>query len=82
MALRHFSHAASKTTGSAHPKDRGRWLRFLSLAHADAKQMDPARLARRLTEIEGWDGGTVHGLIAEYEFALELLNEHALRPNG
>ena len=74
LALRHFSHAANKTTGSAHPKDRERWLRFLSLAHADAKQMDPARLARWLTEIEDWDGDAVHGLIAEYEFALELLN--------
>lgn len=75
-ALRRFSAAANKSTGSSHPADRKRWLEFLVEAHAARIRLGADELARWLTEIEGWDDGHAFTLAVEYEFALELLSEY------
>ncbi|MBB4364997.1 hypothetical protein GGD65_006061 [Bradyrhizobium sp. CIR18] len=39
-ALEAFSDLANKSTGSSHPLDQPRWLRFLILAHRSAQKLD------------------------------------------
>ena len=80
-ALRRFSEAANKSTGSAHPLDQKRWFRFLLQVHSDKRQLGTSQLARWLTEIEGWSDEKADDLVVEYEFALALLDEYDLRPN-
>ncbi len=75
-ALRSFSVAANKATGSAHPMDRRRWFSFLLAAHRDRRGLDPERLTRWLTEVEGWPEDQAHDLAIEYEFGLALLDEY------
>ncbi len=77
-ALRRFSAAANKATGSAHPFDRKRWFDFLMRAHAGAKRIDTDQLARWLTEVEEWTEDRAHRLVVEYEFAQGLLDEYDL----
>ncbi len=77
-ALRRFSAAANKATGSSHPFDRKRWFDFLMRTHSDAKRIDTHQLARWLTEVEGWTEDRAHRLVVEYEFAQELLDEYDL----
>ncbi|WP_247896624.1 hypothetical protein [Azospirillum argentinense] len=75
-ALRRFSAAANKSTGSSHPLDRRRWLAFLMSAHRDATALDAEQLVRWLTEVEGWPGNVAHRLAVEYEFGRELLTTY------
>lgn len=75
-ALRRFSVAANKATGSSHPMDRRRWFAFLFAAHHDRGAFDTDRLMRWLTEVEGWSEQTAHDLAVEYEFGLKLLDEY------
>ncbi|MCB9947252.1 MAG: hypothetical protein H6842_05405 [Rhodospirillaceae bacterium] len=75
-ALRHFSAAANKATGSAHPMDRSRWLAFLVIAHRDRGDLTSDRLIRWLTEVERWPEDKAHELAADYEFGLDLLDEY------
>jgi len=75
-ALRRFSRAANKSTGSSHPMDRRRWFEFLFAVHRRQRAFDTDRLIRWLTEIENWPEETAHDLAIQYEFALELLDEY------
>ena len=75
-ALRLFSRAANKSTGSGHPLDQKRWFRFLIEAHSDNGQLDTRLLARWLVEVEGWDDDDANKLAIEYEFGLGLLSEY------
>jgi hypothetical protein len=75
-ALQYFSLAANKSTGSSHPLDEKRWLKFLIKAHVSGKKIGADRLGRWLTEVEGWDDDHAHELVIEYEFALDLLREY------
>jgi len=75
-ALRRFSAAANKATGSAQPLDRKRWFDFLMRVHADSKRIDAGQLARWLTEVEDWTEERAHRLVEEYEFAQRLLDEY------
>jgi hypothetical protein len=79
QALRRFSAAANKATGSSHPFDQKRWFEFLIEAHADDRQLDTERLARWLVEAEGWSDEKAHDLVIEYEFGLALLSEYDRR---
>ena len=79
-ALRRFSAAANKSTGSSHPSDRKRWFEFLFAAHRSPRRLDTDRLGRWLIEAEGWPENTAHDLIIEYEFGLSLLNEYDNSP--
>jgi hypothetical protein len=75
-ALRRFSAAANKSTGSSHPMDRSRWFAFLILAHSAERKPDTDQLARWLTEVERWPEERAHTLVIEYEFSLALLLEY------
>ena len=80
-ALRRFSNLANKSTGASHPKDQERWFEFLIAAHRTSTRLDAERLARWLTEVEGWSSETAHELAIDYEFALGLLRKYdASRP--
>jgi hypothetical protein len=72
-ALRRFSSAANKSTGSAHPADRERWYKFLIEAHTDKGVLEAGGLRRWLIEVEGWDEDSASKLAIEYEFGLGLL---------
>lgn len=81
-ALRRFSAWANKSTGSAHPADRKRWLEFLVEAHAANAELGSDDLVRWLAEVEGWDDDHAYELAIQYEFGLELLSEYdRLRPS-
>lgn len=73
QALRRFSGAANKSTGSSHPLDRQRWLTFLLQVHDDDHRMDGSELLRWLVQVEGWEAEQASELASEYEFGLELL---------
>jgi hypothetical protein len=75
-ALEAFSDAANKSTGSSHPLDQKRWLRFLILSHHSEKKVDGDRLRRWLIEVDGWDEDHALKLVIEYEFALDLLQAY------
>jgi hypothetical protein len=78
-ALRMFSAAANKSTGSSHPMDRDRWFKFIIAAHQSVGKLDASRLARWLHEADGWDDDSAHELAIEYEFGLALLDEYDRR---
>ncbi|MCP4699904.1 MAG: hypothetical protein GY862_24090 [Gammaproteobacteria bacterium] len=73
-ALRVFSSFANKSTGSAHPKDRERWLDFILLAYSDRKNFSPDEVEKFLLE-DGWTHNFAVDLAIEYEFGIDLL-EH------
>ncbi|MCK1695231.1 hypothetical protein [Bradyrhizobium sp. 144] len=75
-ALTRFSGAANKSTGSTHPADRKRWMRFLILAHRSGGDLSSEFLTRWLIEAEGWDDESAHDLAIEYEFAQDLLRTY------
>jgi hypothetical protein len=75
-ALRRFSGAANKSTGSSHPYDRQRWFAFLFAVHDHNEHLDTTRLMRWLVEIEGWSEDKAIELVTEYEFALGLLDQY------
>ncbi len=78
-ALQLFSNAANKSTGSSHPLDRKRWLKFLVLAHSEHASLDTDTLARWLVEEQRWPEHQAEKLSIAYEFARELLNEYDKR---
>ena len=75
-ALRRFSGAANKSTGSSHPMDRRRWFSFLFAVQREQCALHSDRLIRWMTEIEGWPEDQAHDLAIQYEFALKLLDEY------
>ena len=75
-ALRLFSAAANKSTGSSHPADRRRWFEFLIAAHRGKNAPDAGRLARWMVQVERWPEGIANDLVIEYEFALDILREY------
>ena len=75
-ALRLFSRAANKSTGSSHPLDRERWFHFLIAAYRENDRLHVDDLFRWLSEIEGWDEKNANSLAIEYEFGLALLREY------
>ncbi|MCP2221702.1 hypothetical protein [Bradyrhizobium elkanii] len=75
-ALEGFSHLANKSTGSSHPSDQARWLRFLILSYRSAKKLDSDLLRRWLVEVDGWDEDHAFKLVVEYEFGLDLLTAY------
>lgn len=75
-ALRAFSHAANKSTGTAHPNDAGRWQRFVILAHIEDASLDSEMLQRWLCEDEGWGDDEALDLAIQYERARSLLSRY------
>lgn len=75
-ALRRFSTLANKSTGASHPKDQERWFEFLIAAYRTSAGLDPDRLARWLSEVEGWPADTARELAIDYEFGLALLEKY------
>lgn len=75
-ALRQFSGAANKSTGSTHPADRRRWMRFLILAHRSGRDLTADFVARWLREVDGWDDESAHNLSIQFEFAQDVLQAY------
>jgi hypothetical protein len=75
-ALQLFSSAANKSTGSTHPLDRKRWLKFLVLAHDENTELDTETLTRWLIEEQRWSEDHAVKLSVQFEFAHELLEEY------
>jgi hypothetical protein len=75
-ALRRFSAAANKSTGSGHPADEKRWMEFLIEAHRHDAKLDGSTLRRWLIEAEQWPDSIAERLTAEYDFALDLLKQY------
>lgn len=71
--LLQFSRAANKSTGSAHPLDKKRWLDFLVAAHKNHCNLSDTNLRRLLCEEEGWTEDIAIELMSEYSFSQELL---------
>jgi hypothetical protein len=78
-ALRRFSSAANKSTGSSHPLDQKRWFQFLTASYEHGGELGTDQLARWLIEVEGWSEEVAHNLILQYEFGLALLRFHESR---
>ncbi|MGH7812643.1 MAG: hypothetical protein ACREQI_01390 [Candidatus Binataceae bacterium] len=74
QSLRRFSHAANKSTGAGHPKDRERWCDFLIALHRANEDPDMGLLERWLVEEEKWSEDIVSRLMRQFEFGLDLLN--------
>ena len=81
-ALRLFSVAANKSTGSSHPMDASRWRRFLIAEHLAGGSIDSSCFRRWLVEVEGWSIPLADELAAEHSFAAELLREYDDRVRG
>lgn len=79
-ALRVFSSCANKSTGSAHPSDRDRWLSFIILAYKDRSTLPPEEVEKFLVE-DGWPQNFAIELAIEYEFGSDLL-EKAEKSDG
>ncbi|HEX7642020.1 MAG TPA: hypothetical protein VF472_07375 [Burkholderiaceae bacterium] len=75
-ALRRFSALANKSTSGSHPLDRNRWLEFIVDAYRSKRSIDTGLLGRWLVEIEKWPEDGAHKLIAQYEFAEDLLKKY------
>ncbi len=75
-ALRLFSDAANKSTGSSHPMDASRWRRFLIAEHLAGGSIDSSCFRRWLVEVEGWSIPLADELAAEHSFAAELLRDY------
>lgn len=72
-ALLGFSNAANKSTGSAHPLDFDRWVRFIIRVHREKSGLAPDLLGRFLMEELGWREDKAYDLVLQYEFGLGLL---------
>ena len=81
-ALRRFSSAANRSTGSSHPLDERRWMDFvIACAQATRRQdrpplsptLDGALLKRWLTEVDGWTTDIASDLVELYEFGFHLI---------
>lgn len=72
--LRSFSGLANKSTGSSHWADQKRWFTFLVAAHDEKERLRDDMLRRWLMEEEGWGEQIAAQLVAEYDFAMDLLD--------
>ena len=77
-ALRVFSAAANKATGTSHPMDAERWRTFLIADHRAQSSLSAGNLERWLVEIEEWPVEEARDLIVEWENARELLEDYDL----
>ena len=67
-----FSGLANKSTGSSHPYDRERWLKFIIYLHKHNEVADSEYVKEFLIE-DGWTEDKAIDLVIEYSFALKLL---------
>ena len=75
-ALKAFSSAANRSTGSGHRLDQERWFTFIIGLHRSGKaeDLDAETLERWLIETERWPAQWAGKLGIEYEQAISLLN--------
>jgi hypothetical protein len=71
-----FSVAANKSTGSAHPMDRERWLDFIISSVEEGSKISPSELETLLIEDEEWPPEEADELSSQYSFALEVLKAY------
>ena len=79
-ALHIFSSLANKSTGSSHPSDKERWLKFLLVVFDAPNRPDPGLLERWLIEAEHWPSEIANDLAIQYEFGMALLEKHVGQP--
>jgi hypothetical protein len=72
-ALHTFSRAANRSTGSSHPMDMERWLRFIVCLHKSRKTLSPSVLNDWL-QADGWPPDISLELTLEFEFAATVLD--------
>ncbi|MBU2986813.1 hypothetical protein KO528_15720 [Saccharophagus degradans] len=70
--LKAFSNCANKSTGSAHPSDRNRWLEFIVAACTSKNDIDTGDL-KRLLQQQGWSEEFSLDLVIEFEFGRDLI---------
>lgn len=72
--LRIFSESANKSTGSSHPCDTNRWLKFIISAYRDNEILSLDDLRKLLNNMgwEKWERET-NNLLLEYEIAISTL---------
>ena len=75
-ALHIFSNLANKSTGSSHPSDKERWLKFLLVVFNAPNRPDPSLLERWLIEAEHWPSEVATDLTIQYEFGMALLEKY------
>lgn len=71
--LDRFSGAANKATGTAHPRDFGRWAAFVVAAHRASLRVGADLLERILVEEQGWPSDRASDLVIQYEQGRGLL---------
>ena len=74
--LKYFSSLANMSTGSAHPLDFERWVRFLIQVHKEGSTLHSSFLSRWLAEELGWPPDRADDLARDYEFARDLLRDY------
>ena len=74
--LKHFSNLANMSTGSGHPLDRERWVRFLIQVHTEGSTLQSHFLSRWLVEELRWPPDRADDLVKDYEFARDLLRAY------
>ena len=74
--LKYFSSLANMSTGSAHPLDFERWVRFLVQVHKEGSTLHSSFLSRWLAEELGWPPDRADDLARDYEFARDLLRDY------
>lgn len=79
VALKLFSRTANKTTGTAHPLDRMRWIDFIIKAHKSNSVITSDELLYWLTKVEDWPFDEANELVINYEFSWDLLSEYDKR---
>jgi len=77
-ALKTFSAAANKSTGSSHPMDQKRWFDFIIKCFKNDDRVGPDFVGNWLTE-QGWDERHIRELRSEFEQGLSLLRQNAAR---
>lgn len=76
-ALRLFSKAANKSTGSSHPYDKERWHNFIITSFVNHDLIASDVLKRWLVEEENWSEDAAVDLVIEYEQGISLLGAYS-----
>lgn len=74
-ALKLFSKAANKSTGTSHPNDKERFQEFVILSHRKCSFIDIDIIERWLIE-DGWEHKRAVDIIIEYEIGISLLQAY------
>lgn len=72
-ALRRFSAAANRSTGTSHPADEKRWWAFVVADHRARGTLRGQLLRQWLIEVDRWPAEVASDLVSDWEKGQELL---------